>query len=131
MPAWRICSVRPLRNVALIVPAQATIGFGSALVDSGAVSFLGLGVQAPQAEWGLMFSEGRSEVLDGVIQQSLTAGVFIVITVVALNILRERLTSRSVGARWRRAVRDRLAARTARSPLPWGVTAPVMPSRCF
>ncbi|MEV6358178.1 ABC transporter permease [Streptomyces hydrogenans] len=99
VPAWRICCVHILRNVAPIVLAQATIGFGSALVDFGAVSFLGLGVQAPDAEWGLMVAEGRSEVLDGAIQQSLTAGTFIVVTVVAFNILGERLTAWFGGTR--------------------------------
>ena len=83
-----------LRNVMPIVLAQATFGFGAALIDFGAISFLGLGVQAPQAEWGLMVSEGRSEILNGDLQVSLSAGIAIVITVVAFNVLGERLTSR-------------------------------------
>lgn len=95
--AWRICSGHILRNVMPIVLAQATIGLGSALVDFGAISFLGLGVQAPTAEWGLMVSDGRSEVLNGAVQQSLSAGTMIVLTVVSFNVLGERLVSR-IGA---------------------------------
>jgi peptide/nickel transport system permease protein len=95
---WQICSRHILRNVAPIVLAQATIGFGSALMDFGAISFLGLGVQPPTSEWGLMVSDGRSEVLSGAFMQSLSAGMMIILTVVSFNVLGERLTSR-VGER--------------------------------
>jgi peptide/nickel transport system permease protein len=95
--SWRICTRHVLRNVSPIVLAQATIAFGSALVDFAAVSFLGLGVQPPKAEWGLMVADGRTEILSGAPQQSLVAGACIVVTVVAFNVLGDRLSSR-IGA---------------------------------
>lgn len=95
---WQICTRHILRNVMPIVLAQATIGLGSALMDFGAISFLGLGVQPPTSEWGLMVSDGRSELLNGDLQQSLSAGIMIVATVVSFNVLGERLVSR-IGAR--------------------------------
>ena len=95
MSSLRICSRHVLRNVAPVVLAQATIGFGSALMDFGALSFLGVGVQPPQAEWGLMVSDGRSELLSGALQQSLSAGLLIVVSVVAFNVLGERLSARA------------------------------------
>ena len=42
-----------------ILVAQCTVAFGFALLDLAAISFIGLGVQPPQAEWGLMVSQGR------------------------------------------------------------------------
>ncbi|MFF0700051.1 ABC transporter permease [Streptomyces tendae] len=99
LSTWRICLRHLLPNVAPIVLAQATIGFGSALMDFGAVSFLGLGIQPPEAEWGVMVADGRSEVLDGAVQQSLAAGLCIVISVVAFNVLGERLSQRFGGTR--------------------------------
>jgi peptide/nickel transport system permease protein len=98
LSGWRICTRHILRNVLPIVLAQATIGFGSALMDFGAMSFLGLGVQPPSAEWGLMVSDGRSEILDGALQQSLWAGSMIVVTVVCFNILGARISSK-IGAK--------------------------------
>jgi peptide/nickel transport system permease protein len=92
MSSLRICSRHILRNVLPVVSAQATVGFGSALMDFGAASFLGVGVQPPQAEWGLMVSDGRTELLNGALQQSLSAGLLIVIAVVAFNVLGERLS---------------------------------------
>ncbi|MCZ0997538.1 ABC transporter permease subunit [Streptomyces mirabilis] len=99
LSTWRICGRHLLPNVAPILLAQATIGFGSALMDFGAVSFLGLGIQPPEAEWGVMVADGRSEVLDGAVQQSMAAGLCIVISVVAFNVLGERLAQRFGGAR--------------------------------
>lgn len=91
--ALRINVSHILPNVLPIVLAQATFGFGAALMDFGAISFLGLGVQPPTPEWGLMVAEGRSEMLEGDFWQSLSAGTMIVITVVAFNMLGERLTN--------------------------------------
>ncbi|MGV9384944.1 ABC transporter permease [Nonomuraea sp. NPDC003707] len=88
-----------LPNVFPILLAQATYGFGTALADFAAVSFLGLGIQPPQAEWGVMVAEGRSELLDGAVQQSLVAGTLIVVTVVAFNVLGAQLAVRSGGRR--------------------------------
>lgn len=96
MRPFRICSRHILRNVAPIALAQATIAFASALMDFAAISFLGLGVQPPASEWGLMVSDGRSELLDGAPMQSLSAGVMIVLAVVAFNVLGERV-SRKIG----------------------------------
>ncbi|MFD0685998.1 ABC transporter permease [Actinomadura fibrosa] len=99
MSSWRI-GVRHLApNVMPIVVAQATYGFGSALADFAAVSFIGLGIQPPQAEWGVMVSDGRSELLDGAPQQTLVAGTLIVVTVIAFNILGAQLSTRSGGRR--------------------------------
>lgn len=99
MSSWRIALRHLTPNVLPIVIAQATYGFGAALADFAAVSFLGLGVQPPTAEWGVMVSDGRSELLNGALQQSLVAGTLIVGTVVAFNVLGAQLSARSGGRR--------------------------------
>ncbi|MFJ7213691.1 ABC transporter permease [Amycolatopsis sp. NPDC098790] len=95
LSSWRISLRHLAPNVLPMVVAQSTYGLGSALADFAAISFLGLGIQPPEAEWGVMVSEGRAELLDGAIQQSLVAGVLIVLTVVAFNVLGAQLSSRS------------------------------------
>lgn len=95
LSSWRITTRHILRNVSPMVVAQATIAFGSALVDFAAVSFIGLGVQPPTSEWGLMVADGRAEILNGAPQQSLAAGLCIVVTVVAFNVLGDRLSART------------------------------------
>ncbi|HMK91582.1 MAG TPA: ABC transporter permease subunit, partial [Thermoleophilia bacterium] len=74
-----------------LVLVQATLSFGYALVDLAAISYLGLGVQPPAAEWGLMVANGQSSILSGHPQESIYAGVMIILTVVAFNLLGDRL----------------------------------------
>ncbi len=95
----RICGRHILPNVRGVVAAQATIGFGSALVDLSALSFLGLGVKPPSSEWGLMVSEGSTPLLNGYPQEAFAAGAAIVIAVVAFNVLGERVAARGATAR--------------------------------
>jgi peptide/nickel transport system permease protein len=86
-----------LPNVSPILIAQTTFAFGIALADFAAISFIGLGIQPPQAEWGVMVSDGASEILEGSVAQSLVAGTLIVVTVVAFNVLGARLAARAEG----------------------------------
>jgi peptide/nickel transport system permease protein len=89
---WRICVRHILPNVRLILVAQATIMFASALMDLAAISFLGLGVQPPSSDWGTMVASGASQLFNNYPLQTMTAGIAIVVTVVAFNVLGERLT---------------------------------------
>lgn len=94
LPARTIFWRHLLPNVMPPLVVQAALSFGYALVDLAAVSYLGLGVQPPTAEWGVMVSTGQSSILAGHLQESLSAGVMIVVTVVAFNLLGDRLASR-------------------------------------
>lgn len=98
MSGWRICTRHLLPNVLPIIRAHITISFGSALVDLAAISYLGLGVQPPRSEWGLMVSTGQSSLLAGAPWESLSACGAIVLVVVVVNLLGERLTVREGSA---------------------------------
>lgn len=84
-------NVHILRGLSTLILAQATFGFGVALLEFGALSFIGLGIQAPTAEWGAMVVAGRSELLAGNMQQTFAAGAMIVLSVVAFTLLGERM----------------------------------------
>lgn len=53
-----------LPNCLTPVIVQATLDVGSVILATASLSFIGLGAQPPQPEWGLMVSEGRSYVLE-------------------------------------------------------------------
>ena len=53
-----------LPNVAASILVLATIGVAYSILNGAALSFLGLGVQPPSAEWGLMIADGRSYLRD-------------------------------------------------------------------
>ena len=90
-----ICVKHLGRNLLPLIVAQGAVLFGYAMVDLAAISFLGLGVRPPQADWGVMVSTGQSGVLQGYPLESLSSGVCIVVVVIAVNILGERLTERA------------------------------------
>ena len=93
LSSLRIVIFHILPNVFPTVLAQATFGFGSAILDFASVSFLGLGVQPPAAELGIMVFQGRDEILNGAFQQTFAASAVIIITVVALNVFGDQLTT--------------------------------------
>jgi peptide/nickel transport system permease protein len=96
-PTARIWLRHLLPNLLPLVLVQATIGFGYALLDVAAISFLGLGSQPPDPEWGLMVTNGAPSILAGQPQQSLYAGIAILIVVVAFNLLGTGLSRRLLG----------------------------------
>ena len=83
-----------LPNVMPLLIAESTILFGWAMLDLAAISFIGLGVQPPQSDWGVMVSEGEAGVLQGYPAEALAAGLAIVAVVVAFNLLGERYSER-------------------------------------
>jgi peptide/nickel transport system permease protein len=94
-----ICLRHIVPNMLPLIVAQATILFGWAMVDLAAISFLGLGVQPPAPNWGVMISENQPGILQGYPLPALSAGVCIVGVVIAFNILGERLFEQAQAVR--------------------------------
>ena len=69
---------------------QASLSFSSAILDAAALGFLGLGVQPPTPEWGIMTSEGRSYIFVAP-HISALPGLAITILVMAFNLLGDSL----------------------------------------
>lgn len=72
------------------VLVQATLGVANAILVTSALSFIGLGIQPPKAEWGAMLAAGRSYIRD--FWPIVTfPGIAIMITIIALNLLGDGL----------------------------------------
>jgi peptide/nickel transport system permease protein len=84
-----------LPNIAGLIVANATLAFGFALMDLAGLSFIGLGVQPPTADWGAMVGTGMGGILQGHPAEALSASALIVITVASVNVLGDRLNERS------------------------------------
>lgn len=67
-----------------------TIGIGNAVLAASALSFLGLGVTPPTAEWGALLAEGRN-FLDVAPWISLLPASVIALSVIAISLLGRRL----------------------------------------
>lgn len=78
-------------NVIGTVVVQATFEVANAILLFAALSFLGLGPPPPAANWGGMLTNGLDYVFDGYWWLIYPAGVCIVITVVAFNLVGDAL----------------------------------------
>ena len=79
-----------LPNCISTILVQITLDIAYAILDMAALSFLGLGTQPPQADWGSMLDEGRAVLLINPLL-SLIPGLVIVVVVVSLNIFSDGL----------------------------------------
>jgi peptide/nickel transport system permease protein len=86
-PAWQIVARHLVRNVIGTVVVQATFEVANAILLFAALSFLGLGPPPPATNWGGMLNDGLNYVFDGYWWLIYPAGVCIVITVVAFNLI--------------------------------------------
>ena len=79
-----------LRNAMAPVLISATLGVAGAILIESSLSFLGLGVQPPEASWGNMLMDGKN-VIETAPWLSLYPGLAILITVLGYNVLGESL----------------------------------------
>jgi len=86
----RILFLHLLPNAISPVLVAATLGVGAAILVESALSFLGLGVQPPQASWGNILTSGKDYIYVAW-WLSLFPGLAILITVLAFNLLGEGL----------------------------------------
>ncbi len=80
-------------NVLAPVVVEATLRVGFAIVAGASLSFLGLGVQPPTADWGLMIREARQYVFVSP-WPLLAPGTALAITIVAFNLFGDGLRDR-------------------------------------
>lgn len=86
----RIMLRHVLPNLLGSIVVQATATLALAISLSAALSFLGLGVQPPAADWGVMVSDGRRLIFSNPLVPFIP-GAAITLTVVALNFLGDGL----------------------------------------
>jgi peptide/nickel transport system permease protein len=88
IPALLLKYVLP--NIMAPLLVQATLGVGTAELDSAGLSFLGLGIQPPTAEWGSMLNDARDYWLSAP-WALLFPGIAISLTVLGFNLLGDGL----------------------------------------
>jgi ABC-type dipeptide/oligopeptide/nickel transport system permease subunit len=86
----RLMFVNILPNVLTPLIVQATLGVGTAVIEAAALSFLGLGAQPPDPEWGQMLSEARALVFTAP-HLVFFPGIAITFTVLGFNLLGDGL----------------------------------------
>lgn len=87
-----------LPNAVAPVLVKATVDMGLAIIFLSALSFLGLGVQPPDPEWGSMIALGRKYLLNYWWYPTFP-GLTIFLTVLGFNVVAEWIKEDLVGAR--------------------------------
>jgi peptide/nickel transport system permease protein len=83
-PGWRVAARHVVPNAVNPIIVQASLSVAFAILAEASLSFLGLGIQPPEASWGSMINAGR-----GYLQQApwivFGPGAALFVTVVGLN----------------------------------------------
>ncbi|MFO7683026.1 MAG: ABC transporter permease [Chloroflexota bacterium] len=88
--SFQILFGRILPNALPPLIVLATLGIATAILDTAALSFLGLGAQEPLAEWGTMLGRERNQIFSAP-HLVFIPGIMISITVLAFNLLGDGL----------------------------------------
>lgn len=87
---WTIIFSHILPNCFGPIIVQTTLRVAAMISNTAALSFLGLGVQAPAPEWGALLSAGRNYIRD-YSYLTFIPGLAIMLTILALNLLGDGL----------------------------------------
>ena len=90
IPEWRIIFIHMVPNAIAPVLVSATLGVASAILTESALSFLGFGVQPPDATWGNILSDGKNFLFDAP-WLTFIPGFTILLVVLAFNLCGEGL----------------------------------------
>ncbi|NEW87622.1 ABC transporter permease [Rhodopseudomonas sp. WA056] len=87
----RILLVHILPNIMPIMIVQMSLTMGYAILNAAGLSFIGLGVRPPTAEWGIMVAEGASFMVSGEWWIALFPGLALMTAVFCFNLLGDGL----------------------------------------
>jgi peptide/nickel transport system permease protein len=88
-----ILSREILPNISGPVVVELTVRFGYAIFTVATLSFLGVGIQPPSADWGLTVSDQYSYMISGTWWPTLFPAMAIASTVIAVNLIADSLQS--------------------------------------
>jgi peptide/nickel transport system permease protein len=84
---FRIVLTQILPNVMPIMVVQMSLTMGYAILNAAGLSFIGLGVRPPTAEWGIMVAEGAGNIISGEWWIALFPGAALMLAVFCFNLL--------------------------------------------
>ena len=95
---FRILLVHILPNIMPIMIVQMSLTMGYAILNAAGLSFIGLGVRPPTAEWGIMVADGSAFMISGEWWVATFPGAALMITE-RLNALESPIRGLRIGRR--------------------------------
>ena len=87
----RILLAQILPNIMPIMIVQMSLTMGYAILNAAGLSFIGLGVRPPDAEWGIMVAEGAAFMVSGEWWIAFFPGLALMVAVFCFNLLGDGL----------------------------------------
>ena len=87
----RIVLTQLLPNILPLMMVQVSLTLGYAILNAAGLSFIGLGVRPPTAEWGIMVAEGASNIISGEWWVALFPGLVLMAAVFCFNLMGDGL----------------------------------------
>ncbi len=87
----RILLFKILPNTLPPMMVQLSLNMGWAILNAAGLSFIGLGVRPPTAEWGIMVAEGANYIISGEWWLALFPGAALMLAVFTFNLLGDGL----------------------------------------
>ncbi len=87
----RVLAFHMLPNILPPAMVQISLNMGLAILNCAGLSFIGLGVRAPQPEWGIMVAEGAQYIVSGEWWVALFPGAVLMLAVFCFNLLGDGL----------------------------------------
>lgn len=91
LPRRRVLLVHVLPNAWAPIFVQSTLQAGYAILEAAGLSFIGLGIRVPTAEWGVMINMGLQYVVSGQWWITFFPGMAIALTVMGFNLIGDGL----------------------------------------
>jgi peptide/nickel transport system permease protein len=88
---FRILLAQILPNIMPIMVVQMSLTMGYAILNAAGLSFIGLGVRPPTAEWGIMVAEGSAFMVSGEWWIAFFPGAALMVAVFCFNLLGDGL----------------------------------------
>ncbi len=87
----RVLAMHIFPNALPPMMVQVSLNLGWAILNAAGLSFIGLGVSPPTAEWGIMVAEGANFIVSGEWWLAVFPGLWLMITVFTFNLLGDGL----------------------------------------
>lgn len=87
----RILTTQLFPNILPPMMVQISLNMGWAILNAAGLSFIGLGVRPPDAEWGIMVAEGATYIISGEWWLAIFPGLALMLAVFCFNLLGDGL----------------------------------------
>jgi peptide/nickel transport system permease protein len=84
---WRILAFHIFPNTLPPLMIQASLNMGWSIMNAAGLSFIGLGVQPPTAEWGILVAQGANFIVSGEWWIALFPGAVLMVSIFTFNLL--------------------------------------------